>query len=318
MLKQIRVNELRAEIESIRSLIDQARAESDERGEMQFASRMRSLEGELERLRGTPEANAEVAFYFTGDNVYGSHGVNAQLASGFIDAFQDLVTKQFASVENVGQLGARGPVPLRSLSELMVSDVTRGSFGFVLREVSEQMFPSALINVVDEATKLVVNLAAPQQQEFEDAVAEVDPRVLTAARRLFVTLDDAGAAVRIVEGERDEQISRADVTRGRRRTEQIEIREQPEVVIAGTLIGLLPMHRRFEFRRREAGDVISGKVSRDAARRLETQGQEDFDSPVGKAWNAVFSIREVESRNAPPRTFYTLLGLRERLQPDPV
>ena len=152
------------------------------------------------------------------------------------------------------------------------------------------------------------------RRQFEEAIAELEPRVLVAARKFFKTLDDAGATIRIVEGQRDDQLARADVQRGRTRTEQIQITEQQSVVLTGTLLGLLPIHRRFEFRLVDTGDVISGSVARDAVRGFEDQAQQDLDSPVHKVWSAEFDIREVTERNAQPRKYYTLVSLRDRVQ----
>ena len=162
MLKKIRLDELRAELASVEWLIAQAHAEQDELGEMQFGSKRDSLQQELERLGNVAETSASVGLYFSGEPVFGSVGVDASFASGAIEAFQDLVTKQFAVAET-GQLGRRGPVRLRGEAGLMISDVARGSFGFVLKEsvAGEQIVESALASVVDDAAQLVANLASP-------------------------------------------------------------------------------------------------------------------------------------------------------------
>lgn len=198
----------------------------------------------------------------------------------------------------------------------MVTDVARGSFGFVLEEAAanEQLVDTVLAQAVDHVAELVTKLASPDPATFEEAIEGLEPRVLVSAKAFFKTLDDAGAALRIVEGERDQSLSFADVQRARLRTDEMRIDEREDLELRGRLIGLMPIHRRFEFHRDDTGEIISGTVSKDAGLAYAGAGQQDFDNPVNAKWRALFRVRDVSSRGRGQKSYYTLLRLLERIQ----
>ena len=76
--------------------------------------------------------------------------------------FQDLVSKRLATLES-GPLASRGPVPLREKAQLMITDVARGSFGFVLEEEpsSDALTNTPLQIVVEEMSELIYRLSLP-------------------------------------------------------------------------------------------------------------------------------------------------------------
>jgi len=256
-----------------------------------------------------------VGLFFSGRPVYGSKGVLADFAGKALDCFQDLISKHFATME-VGQLGTRGPIPIRPETQLMVTDVARGSFGFVLEEAAanEQLVDTVLARAVDDVAELVTRLASADPSAFEEAVEGLEQRVLGSAKNFFRTLDDAGAAIRIVEGDRDHSLTYADVQRARHRTDEMQIQEHGDVELRGRLVGLMPIHRRFEFHRDDTGEIISGTVSKDAGLAYVGGAQQSFDNPLNANWRALFRVREVTSRARKPKSFFTLLKLIELIR----
>ncbi|MCK9398168.1 MAG: hypothetical protein M0Q44_21595, partial [Methylobacter sp.] len=108
-----------------------------------------------------------------------------------------MVSKTFAKSE-IGQLGTRGKVPFKAQSELMVTGLARGSFGFVLDEMSEQteLEASELSLVIDKATRLLRDAAAQDEAVFESLVDELDARTLLALKDMFFNLDSNAATIR--------------------------------------------------------------------------------------------------------------------------
>jgi hypothetical protein len=310
MPNKLRKEEVLAELTTVQSLLMEAIEVGDVLGANQFKTILSKLSSELEVLAHFRERNAAVALFFGGPKVAGSMGIDAEFAGQALDRFQDLVSKSFARREN-GDLGSRGPVPTRHDSSLMVTAVTRGSFGFVLEEVGDQQeaIRTQLSEVVENVTDLIANITNVEEQIFTEAAADMDMRLLTSTRGFFKTLDNAKASLRIVEGEREIILSRADIERGRERTEALEVEEQVSVPLTGMLLGLLPVHRRFEFVLEGSGENISGKVASDASRNIGDQLLGGMFNPLGRMWVADFNIRDVLRRGRPPMRYYTLLRL---------
>ncbi len=317
MLKKLKRDSLQAEASSVESLATKAERVGDIVAMRQLRKRLDRIRTDLAALGAEEPINASVGIFFSGAPVFGSRGIKSAFAGKALEGFQDLVSKQFATLER-GDLGERGPVPVRPATDLMITDVARGSFGFVLEEADEQQqaVRTALADAVEGVTDLVSNMASPQADVFDQAVAEISPRVLTAARDFFKTLADAGAAVRIVEGDRDQHLTADAVRRAKERAEETEVTEHDDVQLAGRLVGLTPHGRRFDFEP-DGGDpnqVISGTIARDVAQAFMNQlNLPGFDDPIGKNWRARFRVREVTHRNGNPRRFYTLLGLLQEL-----
>jgi hypothetical protein len=283
---------------------------------MQFHQRAETLVAELAALAGRPERLASVAVFFGGDPVLGNHGIKADFAGKALEEFQGFVSRRFAVAETGAALASRGRVPLRTSADLLVTGIARGSFGFVLEEaaVNEPAVQTALADTVDEAARLVSQLASSDEGEFEEASAALDRRSLVAARDFFATLERAGASVRIVEGERDFSIGSVDVRRAFARTSSMDVADLEPQELRGRL-HLLPTSRRFEFDLIDGGDVIAGNVARGIAGIIPEEGQGIFESPEGKLWRARFSIREIRRLNQEPKRHYTLVGLIEELRP---
>jgi len=316
MLKKLKQDSLQAEASSLESLAAKARRVGDIVAARQLSKRLDRVRHELTDLGVEGATSASVGIFFSGAPVLGSKGIKSEFAGHALENFQDLVSKHFATMER-GDLGERGPVPVRPATDLMVTDVVRGSFGFVLEEADEQQqaIRTALADALQGVTVLVTNLASPQIEVFDEAAAEASPRVLAAARKFFKTLADAGAAVRIVEGDRDQQFSVETLRRARDRAEETEVTERDDVELTGRLAGLTPHGRRFDFEPRgDANQVISGTIAREVAQAFIDQlNLPGFDDPIGKTWRARFRVREVTHRNGNSRRFYTLLGLLEQL-----
>ena len=66
----------------------------------------------------------------------GSRGILANFGGKMLEIYQDLVSKRFAASELTEPLSARGAIPLRNNTQLLVTEVARGFFGFVLTQPS--------------------------------------------------------------------------------------------------------------------------------------------------------------------------------------
>ncbi|WHZ17461.1 MAG: hypothetical protein OJF52_004313 [Nitrospira sp.] len=305
MLRKIKLDGLEAELSTVNALLAKAAEAGDFVGKLQFSKRKQVLETDIEAISHTSEKLASVALLFGGVPVLGSRGISADFAGNALENFQDLVAKTFAKSE-WGSLAERGPIPLRDSSHLMITEVARGSFGFVLNELSEQteIADTALKLQVEEVATLLQRTASPNELDFEEAAESLDSRVLTALKNFFVTLDSNGATLRVVEDVADFTLDEAAIHRGRRRTEATQIQEN-DLTITGTLTGVLPDHRKFEAKA-EDNRTVYGTVSKEGIKQFDglvAKGQ----TPIGKRWNLKIRRRVIAPWNRPSREINTLL-----------
>jgi hypothetical protein len=202
MLRKLAVESLRADLASVDALLKERTPDEDPIGWFQFSQRQTALRRKLEEVQNAETTSAGVALFFGGRPVLGSRGINADFGAKAVDQFQSVVATQFA-LQN-GPIGARGPVRQRERAQLMITDVVRGSFGFVLEENNpDHLVNSSLKHVVDGVLDIIYRTAAPDEAAFDSVTETVDDRLLGTLKSFFKHLDDAGATMRVVEDERE-------------------------------------------------------------------------------------------------------------------
>lgn len=305
MPRKLRLDVLQADLASLDALLQSAREMDDPVGEYQIEKRRSVIEAELKALTVAQEKKASVALFFGGKPVLGSRGISADFAGHMLEYFQDLVSRTFASSE-LGALGERGPIPKRQATDLMVTQLTRGSFGFVLDELSDQaeFEDTALKVMVEEVVAVVEKVASSNEIDFEEIVEQLDPRMLISLKDFFVTLDSAEATVRLVDDVADISLDQPAVRRARLRTEATSI-DEDDMLIKGVLVGFLPEHRKFELQVDETS-TLYGSVSKEAAEqyaKLVMRGE----NPERQLWQVRIRQRTVTPLNRPPREVHRLL-----------
>lgn len=305
MPRKLRLDGLQADLAALDALLQSAREMDDPVGEYQIEKRKSAIEAELKALTAAQERKASVALFFGGKPVLGSRGISADFAGHMLEYFQDLVSRAFASNE-LGSLGERGPIPKRQATDLMVTQLTRGSFGFVLDELSDQaeLEDTALKAMVEEVVTIVEKVASSNEIDFEEVAEQLDPRMLISLKDFFMTLDAAEATVRLVDDVADISLDQPAVHRARLRTEATSI-DEADLLIEGVLVGFLPEHRKFEI---QVGQNLTlyGSVSKEAAEQyaqLVARGE----NPERQTWQVRIRQRTVTPLNRPPREVNRLL-----------
>ena len=311
MPRKLHIEGLQADLASLEALLRGARDMDDPVGEYQIGKRKSAIEAELMTLAARPERKASVALFFGGKPVLGSRGVSADFAGHMLESFQDLVSRVFASTE-FGSLGERGPIPKRQAADLMVTQLTKGSFGFVLEELSDQgeLEETALKTMVEEVVTVLERVASSNEIDFEEVIEQLDSRMLIALKDFFVTLDVADATVRLVDDVADISLDQTAVHRARLRTEATSI-DEADLLIEGVLVGFLPEHRKFEIQVDQTV-TLYGSVSKEAAEQyaqLVVRGE----NPERQKWQVRIRQRTVTPLNRPPREVNRLLEFVGRI-----
>lgn len=311
-MKKLEKEGLTAERETIsRLLVDVS--DNDPLGAMSLSSRLAEVNSELEALSQAQSTLGSVALMFAGTPVRGSRSIGAEFASKILGVYQDLISKRIATEEN-GRLGARGPVRFQTESALAITDVIRGSVGFVLQEDSrnQSLDDTAVKKAIEEVSKVIEGTSSENEADFEDAVETLDPRVLASLSNFFSTLDDHEATIRIVADERDSALDRNAIRRAKERVDATSIEEKEDETIVGIILGIVTHFRRFDMRLSD-GTTIWGSVAAPATQRYLQLIADPINSPVGKRWRVKMKVREVKERNKETKILYTLLGLLEEL-----
>lgn len=310
MIKKLAKEQLKADIFTAQAMLYEAQSEDDAVGQAQFTDRVEALRVALAELDDVQGDRAAVALFFGGRPVTGSRGVDAEFASDAVKSFQDLVSKHFSSLE-MGGLGARGPVPVSDEAKLMVTDIVRGSFGFVLEESPEQgqLVETQLADALEQASSVLSRLSS-SNDDWADAVEEMDSRVIAAVNDFVSILDEAGATVRIVERDHDRLLSRDEIHRARERTDRATITEEDIGPFVGRLIGATS--KTFEFSSDEIGAPVAGKIAPLQAAQIKAAGenheiQRVLFTPI-RAW---FKARHFQSATS-SRTYYILTRVDDR------
>ncbi|MGX5733014.1 hypothetical protein [Bosea thiooxidans] len=309
MLKRLERDATKADLAAVSELLNSRTAEEDPIGHLQFSRRAEALAQKLRDLDAAPTTGAEIGLFFGGRPVIGSHGILADFGTKAVSEFQNIVSSTFAAAE--GALGARGPVPQRDRTHLLLTDVARGSFGFILQAEEQQLIDSPMKEIVTRAADLVFRVATPDQEAFEGIADQVDSRVLGSLRAFFKVLDDAGATVRVVEDEREFTLQRGDIVLGRERTENASL-EEAEDQVTGILY-VLPAAKRFELHPEGGGDPVKGTITPSCLAELTGGNQEVRPGIIGTVQTVRIRVREIRSQGQVPKRSYALLSLIQPL-----
>jgi hypothetical protein len=303
-LRKLERDHTAADLASVEAMIDRL-TDEDVMMRLGLEERRDELRRKLEALQAEDEPTASAALFFSGRPVVGGRGIESEFGGKAVQVFQDLVAKQFA--QDAGGLGQRGVVPNKAATRLHITNVVRGSFGFLLEELDSQvpLLNSTLKTAVDHVSRLIAAFSEDDEERFEAVVETADERVLATARDFFSLVRQDGATFRIVVGELDRSFDLASVERAAERANVTTLEDRDER-IAGVLTGVLPETHMFEFRCEGVRGVIKGKVDKEIpATDLAIYNRDWLDRPS----LAVVTIRKVLKRGATVRESFTLKGL---------
>ena len=324
MLKKLQLDVLRADLASVEELLSSRTREEDPIGHLQFSRRIAKLESEIETLSGTVENHAELGIFFGGAPVQGSRGISADFAGKALEDIQALISKRFTGRE-LGPLKKTGRVPLNDHSQMLVTDVVRGSFGFVLSEAGDtaEMVETPLKEVVEEVSDILSRIGANDETVFDEAAAQLDERLLVTLKQFFQRLDDQGATMRIVHGARDFLLDRNAISLARGRVKELEISEATSEYVGWLFMS--PYSKRFDLLLQDGAEqtVLKGSVGDEVLKQLAGQlelGEQPIDIRTisTTAWRVEVKQREIRERNRVPRYVYTLVRLKSTVESSPI
>lgn len=218
--------------------------------QLMWEKRLADLDQRIALLQADSEsaAYASVALVFDGVPVIGTTNVRLDFAADALERYQAIVATAFAA-QSRDDVPHRGRIPDSRESRLYISNIARGSFGFMLEEVpSDQaaLLPTPLKGAVETTTKLIAALSTDDEHELNHHLEAVQPRLVAAIRNFTAVLAKAKASTKILAQENDARLS---VEQLEHLTQQLDDRLSVnlDVTYTGTLVGVLPGSQRFEF-----------------------------------------------------------------------
>lgn len=300
---------LEADLQAVRQLLAST-PEADPVGRIVWTSRIQEIEGSLAALRDLPDTVAEIALIFGGSPVKGARAIDAEFAGKALEAYQGLIARRLAASES--GLAQRGPIPGRDAARLLVTDVVRGSFGFLLEEPradEPQFIPSALRATVGEVTNLLSAFADQSEEHFNEAVEALDTRVFIGVREFLSALQEHHATLRLFDGDREEQFDEVAVERAHTRSIQTSIDESRLVAVIDVL-GVTPIGRRFDARDVNSQEIISGKVGPAFGQTYLERVERGEEPLVGQRMKGEFHRKEIKRSGGGRSVILTLLDLK--------
>lgn len=297
---------IQSEISSLSDMLKRI-PEKDIFGRVDFEYRLETLQDELRKLENVPDTTAETVLYFGGEPVEGSTGIKASFASDALKKYQDLVSMLLASHKRGDDLAEDGPIPHRDNSTLHITGAPRGSFGFILSELLPQgsLTDTGLLSAVEKASNLIELSKEPDDESFQDAIAEEHPRVLAYLNQFIGSLRAANATARLVTRDHDITLDSTGIEAASNNTESLSISTDIKI-LRGRFRGATARSRRFDFEP-EDGDLIRGKISLETPdHRIHDMNTEYMDTQC----QATFEVVEVLKKNSKsPRRSWTLVDI---------
>ena len=308
-LEKLARDEKRAELASVSRMIGSL-TPADILTKLSLESRRNALQREVEAFADAIEATtASVALFFGGRPVVGSKSIDSRFGAAAVNAFQDLVAK--IQTQSDGGLGKRGPLPSVAEKSLHITDVARGSFGFVLEEVAEQttILDSPMKAAVDAASELLQSISLSSDEKFVEEIAAYDDRVIAAAAAFVGTLRSFDATARVIANDSEFRLGAEAVELAVARAQMTTIKED-SVTVYGVLSGTLPEAHMFEFRADDEDlGTFRGKVDRTIdAPTLASLNREVSGLPA----TAHFKRKRVFKDGEAVRTAYVLTAIERR------
>jgi hypothetical protein len=307
-LRKMERDRTRADLASVNAILDQL-TDEDVMTRLSLESRREELLRSIATLEEVEERAASAALFFGGRPVAGARGIESEFGGNAISKFQDLLAKLLAE-EGGSRLGQRGVVPNKAAATLHVTNVVRGSFGFLFEQIEPQqeLVDTPLKIALERASQVLKVLAKPDEEEFRKEIETVDQRVLATLGEFFGLMRQNGATLRLVAGEADTSFGTDDVARAAERATSTAI-EDTEETVEGELAGVLPDAHQFEFRAfPPRGTVLRGRVERAIPATELTNLNRAL---VGVSAKARVRVRRVRQHGQVVRESFTLLGIEK-------
>ncbi|MCF1707755.1 hypothetical protein L0V05_02885 [Tabrizicola sp. J26] len=303
---------LREQISELKVLISEAEKDEDIVGKLSFVRRLDSVSAELDDLLVSDAKVGEVVVLFDGAPVNGTIGIDAKFATNALNHFQAIVTRLFAS-KIPGPINARGKIRGSDLIGLDIRGVATGSFGFLLEERDAAQYSALKTPIresLEEAAEILREFAQDDDDEFLIEVDDINPRIFMACAKFFRHLKSNSASFKATLPDRSYAFGLSDIDRAYKRISDTRVKIET-FQWRGTLVGLSPIKRSFDFRKEGEDYIVSGnfshQVSQDYLERIENRK----GITLGGSFDAKIEVGTIKKPDGTTSISYTVTDLTE-------
>lgn len=223
-----------------------------------------------ERLEGVPVPPKPKSVYasFQGEPVLDGVGMDANFAGKATTALSESTAITTAGV--TGELQDTGAIPRRDLGRLVLSGVTRGSFRLEIElppPTADGRHRGQIDNPAEEAVELIQTLLESSltgtDEELASLTDQMHPRAVRKVAEFLEILRTHRAQVAIGFNGREVALrDRGEVQKAVDRLSEQNIRDETST-LDGTLIGIVPAKRFFEFGTLSISGSIEGRIGQE-------------------------------------------------------
>ncbi|MBI1220273.1 MAG: hypothetical protein GC186_17195 [Rhodobacteraceae bacterium] len=307
-----RIADLQRQKLELGALIRDADADGDIVGKLNFGARLEMVADELAALKARDAKVGEVAVLFDGAPVSGTSAIDASFAAQALTHFQRVITCLFASNLR-GQLASRGKIRGSSLAGLNIRELATGSFGFILEEKDARQssaIKTPIRESLEEAAALFEEFTQENDDNFLIEVDEIDPRVFLALAKFFRHLEKNYATLKTNFPDKLYSFDHAGIERAFKRISATHVKIEP-VLWTGTLVGLSPIKRTFDFKRDGGDEILSGKFSHQVSQDYLERIENDNGITLGDRFDAKIEIGTIRKPDGTISVTYTVIDLSE-------
>lgn len=308
-----RITDLQAQLQELRTLVEESSRDGDIVGRLSFSARLGAVEEEIAAMQSRDAKVAEIALLFDGAPVEGKRSIDANFAAQALHHFQSIVTRLF-SANLRGELASRGKIRGADLAALNIRGIATGSFGFVLEEkdaLQYSVLKTPIREALEEAASLFDEFTQESDDEFLVDVDDINPRVFKSLAQFFGHLEKNGAALKANLPDRQLTFDRAGISRAYKRITDTSVRIEP-VTWVGTLVGLSPIKRTFDFRQDGTQEIISGKFSHQVSQDYLERIEGDEGITLGDKFVAKIEIGTIRKPDGSTSVSYTVTDLEQK------
>lgn len=267
MANHLALEALEAELSYVRRQLSEVPESSWGTARLMWESRLADIETRKAEISSSISHYAKVTLVFDGSPVIASRKIRLDFAVDALESYQNIVAHALAS-NIAGKLPKRGRLPGADQSKLYIRDLARGSVGFILEESPDRqtvLMPTALKRAVEGASEIIRKFTESSEEDFEDVLETMQPRLVTAMQKFAMILQENGASTNITVGLDMVALSAADVGRISYLLQEVQINELTELV-DGRILGILPDSGQFELQLADGDEkIIRGITSEDIA-----------------------------------------------------
>ncbi len=292
---------LQSEIATLQSLLADLPA-SKAITRLGFEARLKNAQEKLAALGlTTPALKAQLTF--KGRPVWGVRGIAADFAALATTAFTDAVATIASSANET--LGYMGPIPDRASSQIWITGVAVGSFGFEFELPRDENGQNQAAQAIETIQTVLQSACSSADDGLSQAIETIHPRALKKLSDFLDCLVKQEATCGLSFKEVHFKFNSFEqLTQSSDRLKSDNIVSEDEI-LEGRFEGFLPDSRTFEFKTKAPIMLVKGDIARGI---VDTSG-------LNRDWlhkDAKVKLHKTQVGKGRPR--YALMGLQD-IQP---